>query len=292
MIYFSIPGFYTHNKLNTALLELYNFDKPYAFKDNVKIDSIYDCFPGCCWMGGRLNYDPQISPQDMKKIMEDFTNKYGLSLRHVFTNSLIENELVYDKLGNTILELSPNYCGININSERLKDYIEDKYPNKFYFNWSATKILKTPEEINQYSQNNITIPSFLDVNNNFYILEQLKNKNNIELVVDDLCNNSCVNYYKHYLEFSKERLYDLNANVDLCNCTQHFNYYERRVGKKHNITPEDIENIYLPLGFNKFKISGREDSSIQVIESYVRYLIKPEWKDYIRNELLEFVYTY
>ena len=291
MIFFSIPGFYTHYKLNKALLDLYIYKKPYVFKDNIKINSIYDCFPGTTWMGGRINPDPTIPIEDMKDIMEEFTYKYRLEIRHVFTNNFINDHLLYEPLGNLILQLSPNQTGININSEELKRYIEKTYPKKFLFNWSATKILKDEQNINNYSKENTVIPSFLDVNNNFSLLSKLKHKNNIELVVDDLCMNFCSNYYKHYIEFSKSNLYDTTANIDICNCKQNFNYYDRRVGKKHNISPESIEKDYLPLGFNHFKITGREDSEIQVIESYVRYLVKTEWKDYIRNELLGIVYT-
>lgn len=41
MIKFSVPGFFTHYKLNNIILDLYAYEKPQVFKDGVKIDSIY-----------------------------------------------------------------------------------------------------------------------------------------------------------------------------------------------------------------------------------------------------------
>ncbi len=287
MIKFSIPGFFTHRKLNEILLDLYTYEKPYVFKEDVKIDSIYDSFPGCYWNGGRINHKGAIPIEEIKEIIKEYTYKYKINMRLVFTNSLITNELLYDPLGNTILDLAPIGTGITINSEDLKEYIEKKYPEKFYFNWSATKILKTVDEINKYSKNNTTIPSFLDVNNNFKILNQLKYKDNIELIVDDLCLPHCPNYYQHYIEFSKKNLYNISVKPEICSCKQEHNYYIRRVGKSHSISPKDIEKKYQPLGFTHFKITGREDFDIQIIESYVRYLIRPKWQNYIRNELIE-----
>lgn len=283
--YFSIPGFDSHFTLNIKLLELMQ-KYPYKFKDNVIVDSIYDCFPSCCWMGGRVNHFDTRSPQDMVEIMNIYAD-FGVQIRHVFTNSLIKGNLVYDILGNKILELSPKGTGININSEELKDYIETNYSEKkFQFNWSATKLLETPKEINTYSKNNLTIPSFMGVNNNFEILEQLEYRDNIELVVDDICYNYCPKYSLHFKEFDKEQLYDLDSKSFICDCEQSMNYYERRVGKHHNISPEDIENKYNPLGFHKWKITGREAPDVHIVESYVRYLVKPEEKDWIRMELL------
>lgn len=288
MIKFSIPGFFTHYKLSKTLLDLYVYEKPYVFKDGVKIDSIYDSFPGSYWNGGRVKCNQDIiSLKKMRDIINEFTYKYKINLRLVFTNSLITEELLNDPVGNAVLTLLPQGTGINIHSELLKEYIEKKYPNQFSFNWSTTKLLRTVDDINKYSKENVTVPSFLDVNNNHEILEQLEHKENIELIVDEICIPNCPNYYQHYKEFSKELLFDPSAKTNICSCIQSHSYYDRRTKKPHNISPEDIENYYEPLGFNSFKITGREDYDIQIIESYIRYLIKPEWKDYIRNELIE-----
>ena len=47
------------------------------------------------------------------------------------------------------------------------------------------------------------------------------------------------------------------------------------------ISPEDIINKYVPLGFSHFKISGRGDLA-RMIEEVVRYLIKEEYQEDVR----------
>ena len=56
------------------------------------------------------------------------------------------------------------------------------------------------------------------------------------------------------------------------------------------ISLERIRNEYLNKGFSKFKISGRQSDPRTVIEHYVEYLIKPEYQDEIRLDLLNVLY--
>ena len=60
-------------------------------------------------------------------------------------------------------------------------------------------------------------------------------------------------------------------------CEGYF-YYDVPVIRDHYVTIDDIREVYMPLGINKFKISGRNDSPVNVIENYVNYLVKPEFK--------------
>ena len=47
-----------------------------------------------------------------------------------------------------------------------------------------------------------------------------------------------------------------------------------------------MRNELLPIGLNKFKLSGRNSSLRMVIENYTRYFVKPEFQDEIRLELI------
>lgn len=290
-IYFSIPGYFHQYDTNIALLKLKQ-KFPEKFYDDIIIDSIYDCFPNSIWNGGRVCLEKTVPIKDMKDILYTF-NEFGLSIRHTFTNELLENTDLYDRLSNKILEISSNTLiktGININSELLKNYIEDKYPNIFYFNWSATKCLKDIDEINHLSCNNLVIPSYQSINNNFEIINNLLYPNNIEFIVDECCFDKCPFYTSHYKKFNKEQLYINDYDAEICRCQQSPNYYERRTNRKHNISIDLIREKYLPLGFNKFKITGREEFPFNLIESYVNYFVKKEYRDFIRNSLLSEVY--
>lgn len=284
-IYFSIPGYYSHYKLNMILLKVMKYYKE-KFYDDIVIDSIYDCFPGCIWNGGRP-IKGEIENSDIEKIMNDF-NGEGLSIRHTFTNTLLSKEHLYDTFGNFILNISSKtgiQTGITINSPLLKEYIEDKYPNSFYINWSATKCLDNIDEINELSENNLVIPSYQDINNKWDKIKKLKYPENIELLVDEACHDDCPYKKTHYLSFNSYQLCRTN-DFKKCVFIDNGNYYDRRVNRKHNISINDIRENYLINNINKFKISGREETDINLVETYVNYFVKPEYKDYIRNELL------
>lgn len=286
-IYFSIPGFYLHFNLLTELIRLYK-NESYKFKDNIVISSVYDCFP-CIWNGGRF-FSGGTSLKNIQETFKAFDNNIGLRL--TFTNALLEQEHCYDTVGNAILKEAAKQkipVGITINSPILKQYIEQQYPNTFYFNWSATKSLDDICEINELTKNDFLVPNYQKVNNNFDLLTQLINKENIELIVDEGCNDDCPRRKTHYLSFNKAQLFQA-TDVELCTWDNGSHFYGRKTGRKHNITPQDIQDKYLPLGFNHFKIAGREDNYINLIESFVYYLIKDEWKDIVRNDLLNFCY--
>jgi hypothetical protein len=52
------------------------------------------------------------------------------------------------------------------------------------------------------------------------------------------------------------------------------------------VTVEDLYGKYVPAGFKEFKIEGRKLSPYEVIEFYIYYLVKPEFRDKVRVDLM------
>ena len=48
---------------------------------------------------------------------------------------------------------------------------------------------------------------------------------------------------------------------------------------------QDIQNIYLPMGFSHFKIEGRSLGSALILEFLLYYLTKPEHQLQVREEI-------
>ncbi len=48
---------------------------------------------------------------------------------------------------------------------------------------------------------------------------------------------------------------------------------------------DDIQNIYLPMGFSNFKIEGRSLGSALVLEFLLYYMTKPEYQLHVREEI-------
>ena len=53
-----------------------------------------------------------------------------------------------------------------------------------------------------------------------------------------------------------------------------------------HISPDDIWNKYVPMGFSQFKIEGRSSETLNLLEHYMYYMIKPEYKDIARYTFL------
>lgn len=51
---------------------------------------------------------------------------------------------------------------------------------------------------------------------------------------------------------------------------------------KTHISPSDIMEKYIPMGFNQFKIEGRTLNAFTLAEYYLYYMVKPEYIDKAR----------
>lgn len=51
------------------------------------------------------------------------------------------------------------------------------------------------------------------------------------------------------------------------------------------ISVEDIQKIYLPMGFSNYKIEGRGLGSALVLEFLLYYMTKPEYQLQVREEI-------
>ena len=48
---------------------------------------------------------------------------------------------------------------------------------------------------------------------------------------------------------------------------------------------DDIQKIYLPMGFSNFKIEGRGLGSAVILEFLLYYMVKPEYQLEVREEI-------
>lgn len=290
-IEFSIPGLYGFNHLNMFLFELIE-KYPNKFYDDFKITSMYGSFPECIWNGGR-GVGGTFIAKDVQKAVE-ILNKRGVTLRYTFTNCKLSKEDTYDHVCNQVLKLTKKYQtiknDINVGSEVLKNYIEEKYKNDFNIVMSTTLCVKDVDEINKITEKYLLVPDY-SINNDFEKLSRLKYKENIEILANESCNPNCPARRRHYEELSS---YFLKEEVEPIDCyyandPNHENYYRANVKQCHHIKREDILNKYLPLKINKFKIVGRGVTILKVIEGYVEYFVKQEYRDEIRYDLLNFI---
>ena len=51
------------------------------------------------------------------------------------------------------------------------------------------------------------------------------------------------------------------------------------------ISVDDIQNIYMPMGFSNFKIEGRGRGSALILEFLLYYMTKPEYQIHVREHI-------
>ena len=287
-IYFSIPDFWGKHDLNILLMSLYRNQRE-KFYDDIIIDSIYGNFP-CIWNGGRyIRGNP--AGLEMYNIIKEF-NEFGLSIRFTCTNTLIKEQQLYDTIGNQILSIGEYPVnnnvknGVNCGNDLMNNYVKEKYPN-YYTIWSTTIGTTDINEINRKSENQLLV---LDrtISKDFDLLQQIEHKENIELLCCERCRCNKETRQAHYENLHRAILGEMipDFNCPFFEHGQKEYYYETIDNNPGNISIQEIREKYLPLGFNQFKISGRNESVINLIERYVNYLVKPEYKDHVRNYLL------
>lgn len=298
---FHLPGFATHYGLNLIFTSMKK-NCPHYFRDGVEIASVFGAFPQSLWNGGRTNMG--LCDMDFVSRALNAFNSQGIPLRFTFTNPLLEEKHLSDKFCNDIMKLADN--GLNeviINSPLLEEYIRSNYPS-YKLTSSTCKRITDPEALREELEKdyNIVVIDY-DLNNKFDILEALPHKDKCELLVNACCNPACTMRKEHYrrlgrqqirfcehiaknpdkpMKFSKD---DVENTVDMnCGC-ENRSIFETRKLSTH-ISPDDIWEKYVPMGFRHFKIEGRTTSRLNLIETYIYYMVKPEYQDEARFSFL------
>ena len=96
---YHLPGLFEFYELYAAFLPLYSTHREY-FYDWCDIGSIYGAPFGCLWGGGRVSSGTFNARRALA-----LTQKYGISARLTFSNSLLREEHLKDKTCNALCRL-------------------------------------------------------------------------------------------------------------------------------------------------------------------------------------------
>lgn len=136
--YFHLPGLFEFYELYKRFLPLF-FEHREYFYEWCGIGSIYGAPAGCIWGRGRVGEGDQ-DPGEVLALLE----KYGISARLTFSNSLLREEHLADRKCNALCAMfeksGKTKNGVIVHSELLLEYLKKKYPG-LYFVSSTTKVL-------------------------------------------------------------------------------------------------------------------------------------------------------
>ena len=288
MINFYLPGFSRkeQNAINLYFIDLLK-NNPEYFYDDIHIAAIYDCFLGMKWNGGRCITGDFPLAEAINTIEE--YNSRNVAIRFTYTNNSLTEDLYLDKVCNLMTMLAHNGQNeIIINDNKLYYFLKNTYPNYRYIS-STTKCLLDNNEIkDELDEFYLTVLDFRK-NKNFKFLEEL-NKDKVEILLNPYCGLGCQNRLQHYTAISLSQIKNtgqIASDWMTNNCKWYCpNFLDNLKNNPAVITREELSK-YIAMGFHHFKIEGRTDSPIDVVESYLYYMIKPEYINEIRYKCLK-----
>lgn len=279
-INFHIPDFINHCRLNLLLLSLMQ-QHPEYFRDGVKIASVFGAFPPSLWNGGR-NTVGVVDDEIIKQVTKAF-NSRGVPLRFTFTNPLIEEKHLGDPFCNKVMRMCDN--GLNeviVMSPILEEYIRKNYPS-YRITSSTCKEIRSADELSaELEKDYHYVVLDYNWNNNFGFLETLPHKEKCELLINACCVPNCPRRGEHYRSIGETQI----KYAEYMKTPSMLRHIYQITDLPTHISPDAIVEKYVPMGYNQFKIEGRTVPDIALAENYIYYMIRPEYKDTARLELL------
>ena len=285
--FYHLPGLFEFYELYRIFLPLFREHREY-FYDWCEIGSIYGAPSDCIWGGGRTSFG-YSDPEDVLDLMRE----YGISARLTFSNSLLREEHLTDKKCNELCKMfehshSPQ-SGVIVYSDLLLNYLQKNYPD-LYLVSSTTKVLTDFQdfltEVNR-EEFRYVVPDFR-LNKQFEKLDLMSQhqKDKVEFLCNECCWFGCKDRKTCYESVSRK---NLGEAVPEFHCTSPDGGDGYRFSKAMEnpgfISVDDIQNIYMPMGFSNFKIEGRGLGSALILEFLLYYMTKPEYQLHVREEI-------
>lgn len=285
--YFHLPGLFEFYELYKVFLPLFKGHREY-FYDWCDIGSIYGAPRDCIWGGGRVGFGDERA-EDVAALMRE----YGIPARLTFSNSLIRQEHLSDKRCNALCVLfekngsAPN--GVIIHSDLLLEYFRKTYPD-FYFVSSTTKVLTDFDDLTaelDKKEFRFVVPDFR-LNKEFDRLKNLTDsqKDKVEFLCNECCWFGCYDRKNCYENVSKKSLGE-PCEDHICVSPNANEGYKFSLAMENPgfIGIDDIEKVYIPMGFSNFKIEGRSLGSAIILEFLLYYMTRPEYQLKVREEI-------
>ena len=276
MIEYALPDFNVHLKLNLMVHDMMH-TAPELFFDDVRIASLYGNFPGCIMNGGRIM---DGVPYTYDKISETFDRigEAGLITRLTLTNMFIRPEQFEDEYCSAILKAA---AGRNVEvivySDELGDYISDKY--HFRRILSTTRALNGAGQLNEMLRRYDLVVLDYNRNKDNAFLRQVTDPARLEVMPNEQCEPGCPYRQEHYEHESRCQLENRNDFYPCRSSYEKGGFTSRTHTSPTLLSNEDIRRLNETYGIHWFKIVGRRNSPELILESYLYYLVRPEYRN-------------
>ena len=285
--YYHLPGLFEFYELYRVFLPLLRTHREY-FYEWCEVGSLYGAPADCLWGGGRVG----AGEWDAREVL-DLMREYGISARLTFSNSLLRGEHLSDPKCNALCRLfeeaGGGQNGVIVHSELLLDYLKRAYPGLYLIS-STTKVLTDFRDLRRELEREdfrSVVPDFR-LNKDFERLEALpqSRKDKVEFLCNECCDFGCRERKACYEAVSRKNLGECGHEHRCAAPDAGGGYrFSKAMANSGFIGIDEIQNVYLPMGFSQFKIEGRGLGSALILEFLLYYMVKPAYHLQVREEI-------
>lgn len=285
--YYHLPGLFEFYELYRVFLPLLRTHRKY-FYEWCEVGSLYGAPADCLWGGGRVG----AGEWDAREVL-DLMREYGISARLTFSNSLLRGEHLSDPKCNALCRLfeeaGGGQNGVIVHSELLLDYLKRTYPGLYLIS-STTKVLTDFRDLRRELEREdfrSVVPDFR-LNKDFERLEALpqSRKDKVEFLCNECCDFGCRERKACYEAVSRKNLGECGHEHRCAAPDAGGGYrFSKAMANPGFIGIDEIQNVYLPMGFSQFKIEGRGLGSALILEFLLYYMVKPAYHLRVREEI-------
>ena len=179
--------------------------------------------------------------------------------------------------------------GVIVHSDLLLNYLTENYPDLYLIS-STTKVLTDFQDfLNEVKREEFryVVPDFR-LNKMFDKLDRMSQhqKDKVEFLCNECCWFGCKDRKTCYESVSRKNLGEPALEYHCASPDGNEGYrFSKAMENPGFISIEDIQNIYMPMGFSNFKIEGRGLGSALILEFLLYYMTKPEYQLRVREEI-------
>ena len=285
MLPWSIPVYDRLFQLMEKRLDVF---RPYA-----TIYAVFGCFPNFKWNGGCGGIFGTMPTEGIVRRTFEFFAEHGVDVFLTASNCSIEERDLYDSYANRIMQIAEEQnknVKVLVASPILEQYLRETYPHLDLIKSiiAAENISDYDVELRKYSQVVFSRKFAFDVEKIKQVSEE--NRHKCEILVNEECDLYCPHQYTHYKAYGPVFLFANEADEMpgfqcIAETTSMFGLDLQRY---HTINSQELEEVYMPLGYSKFKISGRSSNG-RIIREIVPFFIKPEFQTEIYYDIRTYI---